>query len=909
MTEIPSPTPVLTMTGSDMSDKTDPATTMAASQGIWTTPTSQGMRPRPATIHDGFQFCMAETYDGMTSWDSSTLSMQQTPSDTMSSRPISVHQEFYPPTTLEGSKPTPVTRFSAVFSEFLPSTDPIARTWTQKPCDDSLELQLDSDMNIGQAYTTDEAIPILDLRYSSGAPMDGDTLNFEGGLNPRRLSGSSFTMSTTGGLSDMPSYEDFSAALSDAPSFSSDYPPPSNRNSLMSSTQLSPVASPRMTPQGRSELVRTQSRGRASPSPRPGLRAAPYSVEGARNKRWSTGSYGTMPSRRPSPFVFHGANGVGTSGALEPFGPRLATASAHQSSPTTATGQLPLNMTGAGGMVPSQNPFFLSANPQAAAAAAAAAGYNRHSMLLPTQLPSQAGAMAFHHPHMDGGFGGGHHLAAPHHPGMVGHGLHPHTIPSHMPLGHLGAHPHHGMQAMHGHHHPGGPFDAAQAPMMSLGLFRMLQSNGDPHAMHGHYTDLSDPPDLYASLHEEQLLPPLEDMNPSDPDLVPHEQELRFTGDLYTPKWVRGHGNKREGWCGICKPGRWLVLKNSAFWYDKSFTHGISAATGNPFQEPLETRRMDGNPDVWEGLCSSCNDWIALVSSKKKGTTWFRHAYKCHTHPKIKDAPKRRRESGHTRIAGTTTVMTGMNGMGGIAGVGGMVKAQPENHHGAEQQQQQQQQQQAAATSTAQQMPQTPLTPQLTPVAAVATTAMPLTAATTQMGVSHVQVQMPVPVSMAMSGLAVPSTAEQMMAQQQQQQQSSPVESNMQQSDEVQGLQGQQERNPQQAVEQAQQAQQTHQAQFTHSPPLHPPPSHPPPPVPPRSHLRIQQQMAQLGAMQQQQQQQRHQQHQQQLQQHQQRTMQHVRPPPPPPPPAAITRQMMTPMTPMTPIEGLGNMI
>jgi hypothetical protein len=117
-------------------------------------------------------------------------------------------------------------------------------------------------------------------------------------------------------------------------------------------------------------------------------------------------------------------------------------------------------------------------------------------------------------------------------------------------------------------------------------------------------------------------------MNPSDPDLVPHEQELRFDGDLYTPRWVRGHGNKREGWCGICKPGRWLVLKNSAFWYDKSFTHGISAATGSPFQEPQETRRMDGNPDVWEGLCGSCNEWVALVSSKKKGTTWFRHAYK-----------------------------------------------------------------------------------------------------------------------------------------------------------------------------------------------------------------------------------------------------------------------------------------
>jgi len=66
---------------------------------------------------------------------------------------------------------------------------------------------------------------------------------------------------------------------------------------------------------------------------------------------------------------------------------------------------------------------------------------------------------------------------------------------------------------------------------------------------------------------------------------------------------------------------------------------------------------MDGNPDVWEGLCGSCNEWVALVSSKKKGTTWFRHAYKCHTHPKIKDAPKRRRESSHTRTTLAASTM------------------------------------------------------------------------------------------------------------------------------------------------------------------------------------------------------------------------------------------------------------
>ncbi|CAK7206001.1 hypothetical protein SEUCBS139899_008784 [Sporothrix eucalyptigena] len=833
MAEVQPPTPIV----ADMSDTTDQnppqtATTMAAPSSVWTTPTSQGLRPRPATIHEGFSYCMGEAYDGLTSWTTTT------PSDTMSSsRPISMHQELYPSATT------------------LP-TDAWA---TQKPLmdDNSLELQLDSEMgSIGQAYTTDEAIPILDLRYSNGVPS-----NLEG--NARRLSGSSFTMSTTGGLSDMPSYEDFSAALSDAPSFSSDYPPPSNRNSLMSSTQLSPVASPRMTPQGRSELVRTQSRGRASPSPRPGLRAAPYSMEGPRNKRWSTGSYGTMPSRRPSPFVYHGQvlGSNATSNSLEPFGPRLA--SAAQSSPTAAHGQLPLNMgnlqqvqQAQQASVPTQNPFFLSANPQAAAtaaaamASAAAAGYNRHSMLLPTQLPSQAGTMAFHHPHMDGGFPGAHHFASP-------GGLHPHTIPSH----HLQLGSHMGVPSMH-HHHPG--FEQP-APLLSHGLFRMLQSNGDPHALHhGHYTDLSDPPDLYASLHEDQLPPPPEDMNPSDPDLVPHEQELRFTGDLYTPKWVRGHGNKREGWCGICKPGRWLVLKNSAFWYDKSFTHGISAATGNPFQEPLETRRMDGNPDVWEGLCGSCNEWIALVSSKKKGTTWFRHAYKCHTHPKIKDAPKRRRESSHARVAGASAPPVPVP-----------TKSRPNSQSGPSQQQIQLQVQ-LQTSGAVPPMPHTPLTPQLTPVPSSATiqSQVPSSNATPTAIISHQQVvpvQMPVPVSMtAMTGLssmAMPATAEQMMIQQQQQQQQQP-----QQSPEV-----QQPSPPEQ-----QQAQQTHP--FAHLPPSHPPPSHPPPPVPPRSHLRVQQQ-----------QQQQQQQHMVQLQ--------HVRPPPLPP---TQQRQMMTPMA---SIEGLGNMI
>ncbi|KAM5441180.1 hypothetical protein MferCBS31731_003607 [Microsporum ferrugineum] len=161
-----------------------------------------------------------------------------------------------------------------------------------------------------------------------------------------------------------------------------------------------------------------------------------------------------------------------------------------------------------------------------------------------------------------------------------------------------------------------------------------------------HYSDLLNPPDLLEPLRDNQTRPPPEDMFPSDPTMVPREQEPRFEGDMYTPTWVRGQGNRREGWCGICKPGRWLILKNSAYWYDKSFTHGISATTGQAFSPPKQTRRSEGNANIWEGLCENCDSWIGLVSSKKRGTTWFRHAYKCYNNSsKAEGSQKRRRAS------------------------------------------------------------------------------------------------------------------------------------------------------------------------------------------------------------------------------------------------------------------------
>ena len=50
-------------------------------------------------------------------------------------------------------------------------------------------------------------------------------------------------------------------------------------------------------------------------------------------------------------------------------------------------------------------------------------------------------------------------------------------------------------------------------------------------------------------------------------DEQPREQRLKFPDDMYTPKWVRYQGAAKEGLCDLCEgPGKWLQLKNSAFW-------------------------------------------------------------------------------------------------------------------------------------------------------------------------------------------------------------------------------------------------------------------------------------------------------------------------------------------------------
>ncbi|CCD51107.1 hypothetical protein BofuT4_P023750.1 [Botrytis cinerea T4] len=126
--------------------------------GMWstTTPPNPTTRPRPATIHEtGFSYCMPEQGNySLPAWDSSTMPMQ--PIHNGLSQDYAVHQDFFPQSSAgerEQHQNHAVSVNSKAFSEF-DFTD----HWNAKPCDDGMEMQgLDTDMHMGQAYTTDEA--------------------------------------------------------------------------------------------------------------------------------------------------------------------------------------------------------------------------------------------------------------------------------------------------------------------------------------------------------------------------------------------------------------------------------------------------------------------------------------------------------------------------------------------------------------------------------------------------------------------------------------------------------------------------------------------------------------------------------------------------------------------------------
>ncbi|KAG1455628.1 hypothetical protein G6F56_007021 [Rhizopus delemar] len=136
---------------------------------------------------------------------------------------------------------------------------------------------------------------------------------------------------------------------------------------------------------------------------------------------------------------------------------------------------------------------------------------------------------------------------------------------------------------------------------------------------------------------------------------MPRRQKQRYEGDYYTPNWVRYTGHLKEGYCDSCQPGKWLQLKNSAYWYHKQFYHGISSVTGKPFNKPIEQRLGKGS--LTEGLCHQCNRFVPVCNSKKKNNymLWYRHAHKCHLHDKNKMVPKTANEHPFTSPTTSTT--------------------------------------------------------------------------------------------------------------------------------------------------------------------------------------------------------------------------------------------------------------
>ncbi|KAI5243144.1 hypothetical protein E4T43_04345 [Aureobasidium subglaciale] len=152
-------------------------------------------------------------------------------------------------------------------------------------------------------------------------------------------------------------------------------------------------------------------------------------------------------------------------------------------------------------------------------------------------------------------------------------------------------------------------------------------------------TNITTPTDLIPDPPTELIDPPVEDMSPSDKTMVPQRRNLKDPNHLYMPRWIRGDGKQREGWCGQCRPGKWLSLKRSTYWYHKNFCHGITVM-GTPFPRPTRTRAL-AEDKGWEGFCGSCRKWIVLNGGKKSHTSWFRHAYKCDPAAVARSSPSR----------------------------------------------------------------------------------------------------------------------------------------------------------------------------------------------------------------------------------------------------------------------------
>lgn len=93
----------------------------------------------------------------------------------------------------------------------------------------------------------------------------------------------------------------------------------------------------------------------------------------------------------------------------------------------------------------------------------------------------------------------------------------------------------------------------------------------------------------------------------------------------YAPKFTRGIGVNREGFCEACD--KWFKLKTSSYWYHMNYKHGINTR-GISCPDPV-FRNI--NKRI-EGFCKDCDKWLFLGNtSKNTRFSWLRHWQKMHS--------------------------------------------------------------------------------------------------------------------------------------------------------------------------------------------------------------------------------------------------------------------------------------
>lgn len=106
----------------------------------------------------------------------------------------------------------------------------------------------------------------------------------------------------------------------------------------------------------------------------------------------------------------------------------------------------------------------------------------------------------------------------------------------------------------------------------------------------------------------------------------PLERHKTNEKEIYRPKYIRGDGILREGYCENCN--KWFRLKTSSYWYHMNYKHGINSK-GKKYPSPL-LREIYNR---LESYCQICDKWIFLCSATgKKSITyaWYRHFQKTH---------------------------------------------------------------------------------------------------------------------------------------------------------------------------------------------------------------------------------------------------------------------------------------